>query len=270
VNILPHVRSEIEQRLQRVEREQNVRIIMAVESGSRAWGFPSPDSDYDIRFLYVKTFEWYLQLEKGRDVIDTVEYPIIDLIDLNGWDIRKALKLLLKSNAIISEWMESPIRYRQDDPIISELKQLADTVLDTNSLVYHYRNLAEDAADRWLGGSDDDVSVKKYFYALRPALALRTLRLHPGSRPPMNLQQLVDLCDLDQEVIGDITRLVEAKGITNERANSMRVSSIDRLVRTELDQYQKSLVIADSQRTPDNLKKANDLFIKLLSARPVT
>lgn len=80
-----------------------MRFLIAVESGSRAWGFPSPDSDYDIRFIHIHPRDWYLSLQPGRDVI---ERPIIDNIDLNGWDLRKALGLLLKSNAVVSEWLE--------------------------------------------------------------------------------------------------------------------------------------------------------------------
>ena len=117
------VRQEIESRLDTVEAGDGVRLLMAVESGSRAWGFPSPDSDFDVRFLYVRPRDWYLSLVPGRDVI---EQPIVDEIDLNGWDVRKALGLLLKSNAVVSEWMESPIRYRPNDPFVTKLAALAD------------------------------------------------------------------------------------------------------------------------------------------------
>ena len=123
----PAVRLDIERRLIAVESAEGVRLLMAVESGSRAWGFPSPDSDYDVRFVYVRPRDWYLSLVPGRDVID---YPIVDEIDLNGWDVRKSLGLLLKSNAVVSEWMNSPIRYRTDDPFIAKLAALADELLD--------------------------------------------------------------------------------------------------------------------------------------------
>ena len=105
--ISPKIRQEIEARLAAIEAAEGVRYLLAVESGSRAWGFPSPDSDYDIRFVYVRKRDWYLRLEPGRDVI---EAPIEDEIDLNGWDIRKTLGLMLKSNAVVSEWLSSPIR----------------------------------------------------------------------------------------------------------------------------------------------------------------
>ena len=50
--------------LKKIEEQENVKIIMAIESGSRAWGFASPDSDYDVRFIYVRKEEDYLKLEK--------------------------------------------------------------------------------------------------------------------------------------------------------------------------------------------------------------
>ena len=107
VSIDPVVRAEIDSRLAKVASEEGVRYLMAVESGSRAWGFPSPDSDYDVRFLYVRPRRDYLALGKMRDVI---ERPIVDGIDLSGWDVRTALGLMLKHNAVVSEWIESPIR----------------------------------------------------------------------------------------------------------------------------------------------------------------
>ena len=86
-------------RLEEIERSESVRILLAVESGSRAWGFPSPDSDYDVRFLYARPRDWYLSIDARRDVI---ECPIEDVLDINGWDIRKALHLLLKANPVLA------------------------------------------------------------------------------------------------------------------------------------------------------------------------
>ena len=104
------VRQEILQRLKQTEQDKNVRIVMAIESGSRAWGFESPDSDYDVRFIYVHEKDWYLSIDSSEER-DVIEYPITDDIDLNGWDIRKALKLFSKSNPSFIEWIHSPITY---------------------------------------------------------------------------------------------------------------------------------------------------------------
>lgn len=253
------VRREIKTRLAAIEAEDGVRVLMAVESGSRAWGFPSPDSDYDIRFIYVRPRDWYLSLTPGRDVI---ERPIVDEIDLNGWDVRKALGLLLKSNAVVSEWIESPIRYRPDDPFVAKFAALADAMLDARALAHHYARLGRTAADRWLDGGGD-VAVKKYFYALRPALAIRVLRLNPHQRPPMNLHALVALADLPAEAEAAIAALVEAKARTNERSNGTRVPLLDALIADELG---RAAELADRAPSPEWAKRADNLFIELVNS----
>ena len=257
--IAPEVRAEIETRLSAIEAADGVRVLLAIESGSRAWGFPSPDSDYDIRFLYVRPRDWYLRLRAGRDVI---ERPILDEIDLNGWDVRKALNLLLKSNAVVSEWIESPIRYRPDDPFVAKLAALADDLLNPRALAYHYAKSGTTAADRWLDGSDD-VPVKKYFYALRPALAIRAIRLDPSRRPPMNLHALIAASGLPAHLVEQIDILVRAKARTNERANGARLPEIDALIRDELGRAGDLPVRKLRDRFVD---RASSLFVELVNS----
>jgi hypothetical protein len=244
LHIDEHIRLEIDSRLAAVEQE-GVRLLLAVESGSRAWGFPSPDSDYDVRFMYVRPRDWYLALEPGRDVI---EQPITDDIDLNGWDIRKTLGLLLGSNAIVSEWLSSPIRYRPDDPATARLIDLVRQTFNPRGVAFHYANLGQNAAERWLGGNDD-VPVKRYFYALRPALAIRTLRLERAKLPPMNLQDLVVASDLPKTLVEIIQQLVEAKSRTRELGNARRSPDLDNLIRDELSR---------AAELPERLPSADD------------
>lgn len=257
-SIDPAVRRAIATRLDAIEARNDVRLLLAVESGSRAWGFPSPDSDYDIRFLYVRPRDRYLSLMPPRDVI---EMPIEDDIDLNGWDIRKAIGLLLKSNAVVCEWIASPIRYRPDDPGITRLAALADRILDARAMAHHYASLGRGAAERWLDGADA-VPVKKYFYALRPALAIRSLRRSPDRRPPMNLQSLVAASGLPASLVRQIDDLVEAKRRTNERANGMRLPEIDALIRDELGRAGELPV--GTSRT-DATAEADALFLDLVA-----
>jgi len=257
--IPPAVRREVEARLARIEAADGVRLLMAVESGSRAWGFPSPDSDYDVRFVYLRPRDWYLSLTPGRDVI---EAPIEDEIDLNGWDLRKLLGLLLKSNAVVSEWIDSPIRYRPDHPAVARLAALADAALDPRALAHHYASIGGNNAARWLAG-DEAVAVKKYFYALRPSLAIRCLRLNPAARPPMNLQALVGASDLPQERADEIAALVAAKARTNERGNALRRPGLDALIRDELARAGE---VPARPRAPDADVRAQTLFLELVNA----
>lgn len=255
--IAPGIRQEIEARLAAIEAAEGVRYLLAVESGSRAWGFPSPDSDYDVRFFYVRPRDWYLSLKAGRDVI---ERPIADEIDLNGWDIRKALGLMLRSNVVVNEWLASPIRYRPDEPAIAGIAALANAIFDPRGYAHHYAKLGSNAADRWLDG-DDAVPVKRYFYALRPALAIRALRNNPDRRPSMNLQALMSESDIPAPLAGMIDELVQAKRLTRELGNSRRFPELDGLIRDELGRAAE----LPRRRAPvAALEAANEIFLDLV------
>ena len=255
--IAPDVRADIEARLARVASEEGVRLLMAVESGSRAWGFPSPDSDYDVRFLYVRPRRDYLALGKLRDVI---ERPIVDEIDLNGWDIRKALGLLLKHNAVLSEWMESPIRYAADDPVVSDLEALADRHFNPRGYARHYANLGKGTVARWFDDGGD-IPVKRYFYALRPALSIMALRRDPSRRPPMEMRALMAACELSPAMVEQIEELIALKAHTNEAGNAVRRPEIENLVHAELELADE----APERLDPATFKQeAEDLFLKLV------
>jgi predicted nucleotidyltransferase len=107
---MPPINKLILEQLEQIEQEEQVTILYACESGSRAWGFPSQDSDYDVRFIYLHKPEWYLSIYDKRDVI---ERPINNMLDINGWDLRKALNLFRKSNPPLLEWLQSPIQYKE-------------------------------------------------------------------------------------------------------------------------------------------------------------
>jgi hypothetical protein len=255
--IAEHVRSKVECRLSAIEADEGVRLLLAVESGSRAWGFPSPDSDYDVRFVYARPRDWYLALELGRDVI---ERPIVDDIDLNGWDVRKTLGLMLKSNAIVGEWLSSPIRYRPDDPATARLADIVRRTFNPRGVARHYAKLGGNAAERWFDG-DEDVPVKRYFYALRPALAIRALRFDPAQPPPMNLQELVARSQLPPAIADSIHELVEAKSRTRELGNARRVPELDGLIRDELSRADE---IPERLVTDDDRAATNQFFLEVL------
>ena len=253
--------AEVQRRLDVIERDQGCRILFAVESGSRAWGFPSPDSDYDVRFVYVRAADWYLSVYPGRDVIET---PIEDEMDVNGWDLRKALHLLLKSNAVISEWMESPIVYRRDASALRQLRAFADRMLNRRALAYHYLHLARQQVAAKL--ARDRIALKRYFYALRPALALRFLRLQDSKRPPMHLQALIDRTDLPAATVRTIARLVAAKSRTSEMGFGPRIPALDRLIAAEIAAASESVSEMPGRR-PSDLAAADRLFRRLIRSQ---
>ena len=155
-------------KLNAIEYKSNVRILYACESGSRAWGFASPDSDYDVRFIYVHPREHYLSVDEQRDVI---ELPINDLLDINGWELRKALRLFKKSNGPLYEWLQSPVVYDQNNEFIDDLKNLMPHYFSPRANMHHYLSMAKTVFESDLAGGE--VRLKKYFYALRPILACR-------------------------------------------------------------------------------------------------
>lgn len=137
-----HIRNDILQRLAQAEREHGVRVLFAIESGSRAWGFASPNSDYDVRFVYGREPSWYqaVDLEERRDVI---EYPIVDDIDINGWDVRKALRLFWKSNPAFVEWIQSPITYLDQSVLRAGALRILPSIYAPAKGIYHYRSMAK-------------------------------------------------------------------------------------------------------------------------------
>lgn len=174
------VKEEILARIEKVENEHGVRVLYAVESGSRAWGFESPNSDYDARFIYAHPKDWYVavDLEDKRDVI---EYPIVDEIDINGWDLRKALKLFSRSNPTFVEWLQSPIVYIERGDFAQRARQLLPKVYSVDKGIYHYHSMAKTNYRGYL--REDLVPIKKYFYVLRPLLSIMWLEKYLEPAP---------------------------------------------------------------------------------------
>lgn len=257
--IEPAARREIETRLSRVLEEEGIHYLMAVESGSRAWGFPSPDSDYDVRFIYVRPPQDYVTLRSLRDV---VERPIVDDFDVNGWDIRKTLGLLLNHNAVVAEWLDSPIRYVPDDPFVAELAALADKHFNPAGYARHYASLGRNNVARW-SASAEKLAVKRYFYALRPALSVRALRMFPERRPPMRLQDLMALTDLQPALSDEIADLVALKAQSRERAPARRSARIEALI---MDELGKAEDVVEKQASASFLIEADSLFRRIVGA----
>lgn len=225
----PGVVAAIDLRLTEAERDHDMRIAWAIESGSRAWGFPSPDSDYDARFLYVRPSAAYLSPWTMRDVL---EWPPDGIYDVNGWDLAKALRLLVKGNATVTEWLRSPIVYRGDEAFRDDFLDLAEAVLDPVLLGRHYVHVGLQQWDLAQSGS-----LKKVFYSLRPAAVLAWLAANPGRVvPPMTLQEALTQSDAPAAVVEESTRLVELKAVTREMGRGEAPAAIVDFVHTQLDQ----------------------------------
>ena len=215
--------------LAQVESEHNVRVLYACESGSRAWDFASRDSDYDVRFLYVHQPDWYLSVEDHRDVI---ELPISDDLDVSGWELRKALRLLRKSNPPLLEWLKSPLVYQRDRAFEADFGALAAKFYSPRRCFAHYLHMAFGNWRGYLHGRDV-VSLKKYLYVFRPVLACRWIERGLG-QAPMLFADLMDAVLEESEVRAALNELVARKRRAEELAVSPPVEPLSRFLEAEL------------------------------------
>lgn len=211
-----------------IEQMENAVIFYACESGSRAWGFPSTDSDYDVRFFYARPVEWYLSIFEKRDVI---ERPIDEQLDINGWDLKKALELFRKSNPPLLEWLDSPIIYKEQFTIAEQMRDLAKTYYSPSACVFHYLHMAQGNVREYLKG--DRVWVKKYFYVLRPLLAIKWIEQGYGVAPT-SFGTLLERIIPTGELKDRINELIEQKKLGAELDYGPRIPVISDFIASEL------------------------------------
>ena len=248
------MRERILEELKRIEDVEGVKIIMAVESGSRAWGFASPNSDYDVRFIYVRKKEEYLRLEGIRDVI---EWHLDDVLDINGWDLKKALQVIYKSNPTIFEWCASTIVYLED-VIFSQIKGLLPQYFSVKKSLFHYWHMADTNYREYLKG--DMVRIKKYFYVLRPLLAAKWI-LDKRTAPPMLFEELVDT-ELDLSLRPELNRLLAMKKTMPEVGLAPKIEIFNSYIERVMPEMK---ALADIQEdTIVTWEPLDQLFLKIL------
>ena len=250
----PTVVAEIDARIAGSAEKFGVTIPWAIESGSRAWGFPSPDSDYDCRFIYVRPPETYVSLWPVRDVIET---PLDKIFDVNGWDLAKAVQLLVKGNATVTEWLNSPIVYSGKETFRDGLLELARAVVNPALIGRHYLHVG-----RYQWNADSaEVPIKRHFYALRSAASLRWIALHPGEGiPPMDLPTLLEQCDPPADVVDDIAELLALKAVTRELGTGQIVPSIGRFILEQYEIGERLYENAETSVSMDATARANEYF----------
>lgn len=245
----------IAEKLLEIEQSENVRIIHAVESGSRAWGFASTDSDYDVRFIYVRKPEFYLKLEKTRDVI---EWQLDEVLDINGWDLQKMLRLLYKSNSTVFEWNRSPIVYKTTQEW-ENIRSIIDCYFSQKNGIYHYLSTAKSNYREYL--KCETVKFKKYFYVLRPILACRWI-LDRKTPPPMLFSELVE-AELVMEMRPDVNRLLEIKMNASEAGTGSRLDGLNRYIERSFEEIENEL-----NSLPDigdrSWEQLNEIFLKIV------
>ena len=250
------MKKRIIKRLREVEKEHHVRVLYACESGSRAWGFPSRDSDFDVRFLYLHPPEWYLSMGKKRDVI---EYPVSGRLDISGWDLQKALLLFYKSNPPLMEWLGSPIVYLEAYSVAQQMRALAGEYYSPISSSYHYLRMAQSNYRGYL--KDSVVWRKKYFYALRPILAVQWIEKGYGV-VPTEFEVLVKKLVTEPGLKDAIETLVQAKRDGEELDYGPRIDVLNEFIEQQLERFKHYEIKYQKQRAP--IEKLDELFIRAL------
>jgi predicted nucleotidyltransferase len=211
-----------------IEQTHGVKIIYACESGSRAWGFASKDSDYDVRFIYVHPNDWYLSIVEKRDVI---EIPVNEKLDINGWDIRKSLRLLRKSNSPLLEWLSSPIVYKNVETAVIPFLELSKRAFLPESSCHHYLSMVRSSIAKFQ--NEQDVKIKTYLYAARTILCCKWI-IERMNQPPMLIQDLLKEFLPTGEIRKFIDKLIDLKGKDFESAKINRSLYFEEYLNEEL------------------------------------
>lgn len=203
------MKETIDEKLREIEAQHNIRILLACETGSRGWGFPSPDSDYDVRFIYVHEPDWYISVVEKEDHITV---PINDELDITGWELRKSLQLLLKHNAALMERLQSPIVYNEVKGFKEEFLALAQADFSSISMMHHYLSMAKGYFEKCSG---NEVKLKSLFYGIRSTMAAHWILTYQ-TLPHMVLEKLMPVVHDKPELVQRIRELVQLKSGQNE------------------------------------------------------
>ena len=242
------IAQEIKAKLSQIEKRENIRILYVCESGSRAWGFESPDSDYDVRFIFVRPFEDYLRI---KELPDFIEAELNETYDINGWDLKKFFKQVYKSNPVLFEWANSPIVYRTTQEWERVKALMKDFVLQA-AMIHHYCGMAKSNIRK--NFSTSEVVLKKYLYVLRPVLACEWI-MQKHTVPPTEFSKLADEV-LPIELKDSVKELLAGKMKSREKEKRTRIPQLDSFIEAKLNE-------ASSFSVPDEIQKPYEKLDKL-------
>ena len=255
--------TKILQRLKNIESKYDVKILLAVESGSRAWGFASKDSDYDVRFVYVHRKEWYLTLIEGRDVIEELDSD--GVMDFAGWDIRKALLLMGKGNCAFAEWLNSPIIYYKDAEFFQSISSLKNDYFRKVSAVNHYYHMAMNHDKRYL--EKRGCEMKRFMYHLRGLLAAKWAAIH-GTYPHVLFEELVEKMVEEENIKNEIGKLVELKRESREHNTTIVNDDLVNYANGIAEDINSILGSFPDDKTQD-FKKLDEFFLNILNSNDI-
>lgn len=247
---------KIREKISELEQKEQIKVIYAIESGSRAWGFASYNSDYDVRFIYVRNPEFYLKLEKTKDFI---EYELNETFDINGWDISKTLKLLHCSNPTLFEWSNSPYIYKKTEEW-DLLAPIINNYFSSKKGLHHYLNTAINQYSRHL--KTDIVKLKKYFYIIRPILACKWI-LNEKTPPPMLFTELVNT-QLENDLKPIIQNLIEMKINSNEIELIPKIEILNKYIEKNFE-ILNNIIKTFPKNNHKNYTELNNIFLNIIN-----
>ena len=230
-----NISSTILSHLEDIEHQYDVRVLLAVESGSRARGLFSDESDWDVRFVYVNKLDWYLNVNEGRDVIEEM---FDDNIDMVGWELRKTLRLFQKSNPSLMEWLHSPVVYRADEKFLSRMRAMESVYFNPIKTMYHYESLYIKHDKRYL--QDSTNPLKRFLHYLRGILSCRWLEQHK-TMPPVLFSELVKATVDDDSIRQKINVLIALKRQTKENDNLEVDASLVEYARKLAEHFEQTI-----------------------------
>ncbi len=251
------MKDKINQYLTKIEEEKDIKILLACETGSRAWGFPSPDSDFDIRIIYKHKKNWYLSLNEKKDSIDLMFEN--NEIDITGWDLKKSLKLLQKSNAALLERIQSPIIYKCDKEFLNDIKFVAQNQYSRISTIHHYLSMTKKFTEELK--ENEEYKLKKFFYALRSATACKWI-IEKEQMPPIEFTRMINGLNLPNSITKRIKELIELKATISESYYHNGEKEL-------LSFIEDCIVLSDEKRqnlptSKGNIEDLNTFFLKTL------
>lgn len=252
------VRDLILEKIKEIEEKEHVRVLHVIESGSRAWGFASPDSDYDVRFIYVRDRNFYLSLKDNKDFID---WELNEVLDINGWDLKKALQHFHKSNATLFEWSNSPVVYYTTDEWKQLYEGVASKYFACKASMYHYYGTANKNYHEYL--MEDMVKYKKYFYVLRPILACKWIE-EKKCPPPVLFDELVNAV-LENDMKVAVEELLAKKVKMSESDKAPKIEKINQYIEEKLAYYKALLETMPDDRNPD-WEPLDEAFFRMVNS----
>lgn len=244
---------EIKKELSELESKHEIKILLAVESGSRAWGFASVDSDWDVRYVYIHKLDWYLKIDEQKD---SQEEILPNDLDLSGWELKKALRLFRKSNPPMLEWLRSPIIYKEQFSTAEKLRKLSEEFFNPKSCMYHYLSMARNNFREFL--QKDLVKSKKYFYVLRPVLACDWIK-NRNSFPPMEFRDLVESEISDENLKAEINELLKRKMSGEELKEEPKIGILNEFLEEKIEFYKNYVEQVEPNEKPPTVL-LDDLF----------